>query len=363
MKLLLISAAAGAGHVRAAEAIKKQTEIDHPDWQIEHIDLLDYLSIPSKKIFFDSYGMIIKKAPFLWGLICRIFNRPEITKISDQIVKGLIIFHAQKITNYINVFKPDIIICTHPTATNIVTTQEKNLVKKPQLWTVVTDYKMHLFWINQQSKYFVPNEENKIFLINNHNFKKENIVISGIPVDNIFYKKEENNLKNKYSLNENPTILLLSGGEGLIKSDKIAKEIIKQKIPLNLIAIAGKNIKLKEKLKNIIPPANINYEAIGWTEKISDYMKMADIIITKPGGMTITECLTLNKPIIIIHPIPGQEEYNTEFLLKNKLAQVCHKNKNINKILEEILKQKPTINWSAKNGAQIIVETVANTNL
>ncbi len=361
MKLLLISVAAGAGHVRAAEAIKKQAEIDHPDWKIEHIDLLDYLSVSSKKIFFDSYGMIVKKVPFLWGLICRIFNRPEITKISDPLVRGLIIFHAQKIINYINAFSPDIIICTHPTATNVITTKENDILKKPNLWTVITDYKVHLFWINKKSKYFVPNNEIKKEFINKYEINSNNIIVSGIPISPVFYKimdKNENELKEKYSLDNKPTILVLSGGEGLVKSDKIVKEIMKSKTPLNIIAVAGKNNKLKEKLEDIKSNRNINYQPIGWTNKIEEYMKLADVIITKPGGMTTTECLTLKKNIIIFDPIPGQEAGNVEFLIKNNLATVCQKTNKINKIINNLLIKKPTINWSVEKSSEKIIKTL-----
>lgn len=361
MKVLLISAAAGAGHIRAAQAIKKQIELDHPDWNIEHIDLLDYLSIPSKKIFFDSYGVITKKAPFLWGWFFDIFNKPNVTKISDKIVKSLILIHSNKIINYINISQPDVIICTHPTATNVITIKSTELSKKPDLWTVVTDYKMHLFWVHKNSNYFVPTEEIKKELINKYNFNANNVVVSGIPISPDFYTSQDiPTLKNKYSFNNNPIILILSGGEGLVKSDKITKEIIKIKAPLNIITIAGKNKKLKEKIEEIKPPSNIIYQPIGWTEKIQDYMKMADIIITKPGGMTITECLTLKKSLIIFDPIPGQEEGNVEFLQKNNLATICKDKKKINPIITNLLKQKPTIDWSAPKAVEIITKTIAN---
>ncbi len=360
MKLLILSISAGAGHVQAAKAIQKQAEQDHPDWLIDHVDCLDFLSIPPRKIFFDSYGIITRKAPFLWRWLCDIFNRPNVTKISDRIMKTLILFYGKKITNYINAIEPDVIICTHPTATNLVSIQKDELTKKPILWTVVTDYMMHLFWVNKDSKYFVPTEEIKKQLIQEHNFSTQNVVISGIPIDNIFYQTEEINLlKAKHSLNENKTILVLSGGVGLVRTDKIVKEIIKSKDKFNLIAIAGKNVKLEEKLKEIKPPKNIIYQPLGWTNKIHEYMKMANIIITKPGGMTTTECLTLKKPIIIIHPIPGQEEGNTKFLLKNNLAVVCKKNAQINKLISSQLEKKPTIDWSVPKATEIIIKKIS----
>lgn len=365
MKLLLISVAAGAGHVRAAQAIQKQAKMDRPYWEIDQIDLLDYLSVPSKKIFFDSYGIITKKVPFLWGWICDIFNKPGITKISDKIVKNLILIHSDKIINFINKEKPDIIICTHPTATNVITTNINTIIKKPILWTVITDYKVHLFWINKESKYFVPNEEIKTEFINKYQMNPDDIVASGIPIAPNFYKiKEENEieLKEKYSLNKKPTILVLSGGEGLVKSDKIVKEIMKNKIPLNIIAIAGKNKKLREKLEDVKSNKNITYQSIGWTDKIEDYMKLADIIITKPGGMTTTECLTLKKPLIILDPIPGQEEGNVEYLEKNNLATICWSKKDLNKIIINIIKQKPTIDWPAPKATEIIIKTLTKIN-
>jgi len=359
MKLLILSVAAGAGHVQAAKAIKKQAKLDHPDWLIDHIDCLDFLSLPPKKIFFDSYGVITKKAPFLWRWIFNIFNKPNVNKISDKIFKNLILFYTDKIINYINAIKPDIIICTHPTATNIISIQKKNLIKKPKLWTVIIDYEMHLFWVNKESNYFVPTEKIKKELIEKHGLTQKNIIVSGIPIDNIFYQEENSEfLKNKYSLEKNKTILILSGGLGLIRADKIVKEIMKNKNNLNLVAIAGKNINLEEKLKKIKPPKNIIYRPLGWTNRVAEYMKMADIIITKPGGMTVTECLALRKPLIIIKPIPGQEEGNANFLLKNNWAVICKKNKEINKIINSLTKQKLASDWPVKNSAKIIIESI-----
>ena len=85
---------------------------------------------------------------------------------------------------------------------------------------------------------------------------------------------------------------------------------------------------------------------------------MADIIITKPGGMTVTECLALRKPLIIIKPIPGQEEGNANFLLKNNWAVICKKNKEINKIINSLTKQKLASDWPVKNSAKIIIESI-----
>jgi processive 1,2-diacylglycerol beta-glucosyltransferase len=217
---------------------------------------------------------------------------------------------------------------------------------------VITDYYAHHIWIAPGANhYFVAHEKIAQQLIKK-NISQTQITISGIPVDPIFYQdKPIDELKNKYQLfQERKNILLLSGGQGLIDISQAIKVLFRSNTPLNIIAIAGKNKKLENKLKKITVPAHIYLQTIGWTEAIDEYLRLADVVVTKPGGATIAECLALDKPIIIINPIPGPEERNADYLVSNGLAQIVRDTEDLLSYVE---------NWPTKMNDKIIINNAA----
>ena len=190
---------------------------------------------------------------------------------------------------------------------------------------------------------------------------EENITMSGIPVDPVFYEnKPLEELKKIYQAGgAQKNILVLSGGQGLAHTDKIISALFKSKANLHIFAVAGNNDKLKHDLEKLFPPANMQLTTLGWTDKIDEYIRIADMVITKPGGLTTTECIILQKPIIAISPIPGQEEYNAEYILENNFGVIAREPEDLLYYLEKnfasSLNLKNRKN-NKKTSAEIILE-------
>jgi processive 1,2-diacylglycerol beta-glucosyltransferase len=125
-------------------------------------------------------------------------------------------------------------------------------------------------------------------------------------------------LRQKYDIAPDAfTVLLLSGGHGLVKIDHILEAVADSDIPMTIVSIAGNNERLRKKLAKISLPPHITSRVVGWTDAIDEYMRLSDVVITKPGGVTTSECIALQKPMIIIRPIPGQEECNSDYILES----------------------------------------------
>ena len=177
------------------------------------------------------------------------------------------------------------------------------------------------------------------------------------------FEKPVAELRRKYNLlPEKFTLLILYGGKGFIDISNMIKILFDYKKPLQIIAIAGKNKNLEEKLNHLSIPAHISLAVVGWTDKIDEYMRVADVIVSKPGGLTTTECLVLGKPLIAIFPIPGQEEYNARFILENNSGVVAQTTSDLIYYLDKfaIWSRQLAANKKQPMAAQIILNKLKN---
>ncbi|HOX60743.1 MAG TPA: glycosyltransferase [Candidatus Magasanikbacteria bacterium] len=323
MKILVISASAGAGHVRAGNALLEHLKITHPEWETQHIDMVPFLSGAIRRLVVDSYDKMAKNAPKWWQFIY------EKTSNKNFIQRGkfMLIFSermaSRKLTKAILNFTPDLIICTHPLALDLVNVNQKKLKHIP-LFVITTDYGIHPFWgAHNVTRYFVASPAGRDTLID-YGVSADKIILSGIPISPIFFEMRKiQDQTSKNTGTERKNILIMSGGGGFTEIDKIVEIISQQGTDLNIVAVAGRNEELREKLETIKPTnPSVQITPLGWTNEIHKYLFDSDIVISKPGGITTTECYVANKPLIAIDPIPGQEDANAQFIEENHLGVI-----------------------------------------
>jgi len=347
-KLLLISVSAGAGHVRIAEALKKTAKKDFPNFEVKHIDMMDYVSLPIKKAIVDAYSLLIKNAPAIWGFLYKQSDdNTRLEKVEKIISKGTHV-GAKKFYAFLDEYNPDTIICTHPFPAQAIKKSTKKEHRDIPVSLVVTDYGIHALWIIKDiHTYFVATEQMALQI--QKIIKEQRVIVSGIPVQpDFFEQKDIHTLKEKHTIPEDKkVILLLSGGHGMVRIDTLAKYLLHHmtETPIHVIAIAGKNTELQKKLERITHEyvGTNSLTSLGWTNAVDEYMRIADVIITKPGGSTTSECRVLQKPIIAISPIPGQEELNTEYIVQNKLGYKATTLLQLEQFTKRILEEKTEI--------------------
>lgn len=362
-KLLIVSLSAGAGHFRAAEAIKKTTEKYFPAIEATHIDMADYMTTAMKNATIRSYELMVKKIPELWGFIYQKTNESPSTNNRFQQLTGFLNrLNAQPLFDLISETKPDAIICTHFLPANAIAEGIRKGLFSVAVSIVMTDYDQHeLLMLPGMDHYFVSSDKMRAKMIR-HGIDARHITISGIPVDPVFYEsKSVASLRKFHGANPAvPTVLLLSGGYGLSKIDEIVTVLFALQKPIQLFVVAGKNKRLETKLRTLQPPNHIQLTVVGWTDGMDEYMRVADVVVSKPGGLTTTECITLQKPLIAVQPIPGQEKENSDYILAEGYGVVATSPEDLLYYLESntyLPKRKPA--YSKTNAGKTILETVS----
>ncbi len=323
-KILILSVSqVGEGHTRAAEAIKKCAEIHYPTLDVTVVDLMQYCPKGIRKMTQNSYTFLAKQTPTLWGFMYQMADYAEGPGLLRTLITILEKCNKTPFISFLKKEKWDAIVCTHAFAAQVLSYMRET---HPHLsWsTIITDFALHEFWIAKATDhYFVSTEEMKRDLAK-RGIEKERVTVSGIPVDPAFFcTPASEKLRKQYHIHPgNKVILLLSGGQGFTKLDRLIPRLFKLSLPCAIIAITGKNARLFEKINRLSPPSHIQFLPLQWTEIMHEYMAIADVVVTKPGGLTTSECLALGKPMLIIDPLPGQETKNAAFLERSSLGKM-----------------------------------------
>ena len=370
-KVLLLSASAGTGHVRAADALLRICQ-QHPGvGEVQHWDMLKYTTRLFRHIYSQTYLDLINKAPRMLGWIYDTFDTPW---RNEKMRLAFEKFNARPFLKATMAFQPDYIICTHFTPASLLgwLYETGRSPVKPAI--VVTDYDCHAMWLNRTyQQYFVLLDETREFLVQ-MGIDPHRISMSGIPVDPVFMEpKSRAAACHKLNLADNIfTILVSAGGYGVGPVEALLAELLKIKRPVQLVVIAGRSEELKHHLDQIAGRQNRNAAAtvipVGFTPLMDEYMAAADLLLGKPGGLTTSEAMARNLPLCIVNPIPGQEERNSAHLLEcgvairsNNLPTLAWK---IQKLMDDPQRLETmranTRQLARPHAAQTIVDTVMN---
>lgn len=338
-KVVILYAAVGGGHFKAAEAIKTYILENKINCTVKMLDALKYTNKTIDKIVVKSYVNMARYSPELWGEIYKLSAKQySVANFSNAVQKIL----SFKLIKYFYNEQPDYIISTHPFATEMCAALKKKGKITSSLNVIITDYASHLFWeLKPQciDNYFVANKEIKHTMVHN-GIKSSKIHVTGIPISPDFFKKfNKIDIYREFELNEDKkTILIFGGGEyGLSNIKDFYNELLKLDEDVQIIIIAGKHSKSQKIFKELSSNSNKKIIVLGYTNKIPELMQIADLVISKPGGLTTTEILTNQIPFVIINPIPGQEEENAQFLLNNGAAVQLFNSRKTKPFLENLI--------------------------
>jgi processive 1,2-diacylglycerol beta-glucosyltransferase len=336
MDTLILSVSAGGGHMKAAEAIKECIESRFPESRTLIVDTLKYVNpIVDKFIVGGLYLNTVKNAPVLWGLLYELAESGDnMTDFSKAVNKLL----SVKIKNLINDFKPSVIVCTHPFPLQMLSNlKKKGKVTIPTV-AILTDYASHPFWLYEHIDAYVVAHNYMKYEVEKRNIPENIVYPFGIPVLKSFLKKRDRaSILKELNLDDKLTVLMMGGSLGFGEVRDTFQSLLNSKKDLQIIAITGQNMKLKRQLEKYSDTSKKKVIILSYTNRVSDLMDISDLIITKPGGMTITESLVKELPIIIISPIPGQEERNAHFLSNVGAAARILDTDDVDTVLNQIL--------------------------
>ncbi|MBS6859473.1 MAG: galactosyldiacylglycerol synthase [Clostridiales bacterium] len=327
MKILILSAATGGGHLRASRALQTYILENTQGNEVVIADALKEVNAILDKTCCDGYHFMATKVPRIFGRLYRATNTDTplyslVSRFNGAVGVRLLPLLAEE--------KPDVIISTHPFATEMVShLKGKGRVSAP-LICLMTDYGPHRAWIAPNVDAYVVSNEGMAAQMVVWGVPKEKIHPFGIPVEDVFFSKADKYaLLQEFGLLPNlPTVLFMAGSFGVTNILSIYKDLVRSSFPFQIIIITGRNKRLYRTFKKIIPRSPKATKLVFFTDRVADYMHACDLLITKPGGLTTSEALACNIPLAVFDAIPGQEEDNANFLISHNMAIPLDSRKN-----------------------------------
>ncbi len=322
MRILIATVTAGAGHLQAASALEEAWRIEHPADTVEKLDVLNFTPRLYRKMYVDGYVKIVEHAPELWGHMFKKTDNPALVRKLTRSRRMLAKLTTSKFIRQLKKFKPEVVLCTHFMPLEILghLRSKKSIKPGPFTVSVVTDFEAHALWMEPGvNLYCVAAEETKARLVA-RGAKTEDVIVTGIPIAQKFGKAIDAGAKRKqFGLRDDiPVLLVLSGGFGMGPVTGILRELNKLEMPVQILVVCGRNEELRRELAVLEKkhPTHV----LGFVTNMEDYLTVADLVLTKPGGLTTSEALALGKPMFVLNPIPGQEAANSDFLLEHGTA-------------------------------------------
>lgn len=317
-KILILTVLAGMGHIRVAEAIGKAIKEVNPDLEVKTCDPMATTSPKLQRFFNQSYLFLGNYFPPLWGFF---YNSRLLSSNYNPFKWEVRRKYGQSIKLVIDQFNPDLLVSTHPFIADAVGELKKKGIVKIPLISVVTDYHVHPWGINKYIDLFIlPSEDVQLKGIPESKIR----INGGLATDPKFFKPQnKEHLRKTFEIaKDHKVVLILCGGFGMGMGGviKLLRGFRDIDFPLQLLVVAGKNEELKAKLTQIAKQLKIKTTIFGFVENMEEVMAVCDLVVTKPGGTSISEALTKGLPVILTEPIPGQEDWNVQILLKEGIA-------------------------------------------
>lgn len=345
-KILIFYGSYGGGHLSAAKTINEYLEKNYSDKvELKVVDCIEYINKYINKVSTEAYKELAKKAPWAWKHVYKNSQNGALSYISSTTNKLM----SHKLNSLLQEFMPDLIISTHPFATQMCAVLKEREKIDCKLATILTDYHIHAQWLvsyKYVNYFFVANNQMKMDMISK-GVSDQRIYVTGIPVSERFlttYNKEE--IFKEFNLAPTKeTLLFFAGGEyGLGRNTTyiILKILIRLFKDLQVVAISGKNKKMNQKFQKLVETTHSEnrIKILEYTDKVPELMNVCMGVITKAGGLTLTESLVSNLPIAIINPIPGQEEENAEYIVNNGAAIWIKKDDSIVRIFKYLSRNR-----------------------
>jgi processive 1,2-diacylglycerol beta-glucosyltransferase len=323
-RLLVLSASVGAGHIRAAQALELALREVAPNAEVRCVDVLELTNAAFRRLYGRAYLDLVNRAPHVLGYFYDLLDRPVAagTFRGDNMRLMVEKMNLRRFIRLLQAQPWDLIVSTHFLPAEIVASlRQQNKMSVPHA-TVTTDYETHRLWVNQPCDlYFTATDEGARYL-RYWGVPAEHLHVCGIPIHPVFSQpKDQAACRAKHGLTGGrPVVLQLAGGFGVGPVEQLLRALTAIEQPVEIAVVAGRNEKVRKKLEGIAVPPRHRVKIWGYTEHIDELMCAADLVVSKPGGLTTSETLARGRVMAIVNPTPGQEYRNSDYLLENGAA-------------------------------------------
>jgi processive 1,2-diacylglycerol beta-glucosyltransferase len=333
-KLLTLSVSAGNGHVRAAQALCATAALQDPHGSAVHIDAMAHVASGFRKVYTDGYLKLVNGYPEIWSYLHQKADITPHSARSQKLRRGIEWLSAGALLREVRRMQPDAIVCTHFLPAELLMRERRRERPHKRLdcpvWLQVTDFDLHNMWlVPGLNGYFAATPE-VAYRLQARGIDADRIHVTGIPVMPAFSQPDAPGLARNAcaaALGLDPArriVLMMAGGSGVGDLPGMVTRALQVPGDFQVIAVAGRNTGAQVALQRLALRHPQRVLALGYTHEIEKLMAAADLVVTKPGGLTVSECLALGKPLLLISPIPGQEEHNASFLMEEGAACLAY---------------------------------------
>ena len=353
--IAVFSVSAGAGHVRAAQALEATARAQFPSARVVHIDLMDLVPRLFKSVYAESYTPLVMHNPALWGYLYAQADKRKIDSAMDKFRTAVERLNTQRLKTALREIAPDFVVCTHFLPADLFSRWRRKRLWFRPVWVVITDFDVHMLWVYRHlSGYCVASEE-IAWRLRARDVGDATVEVTGIPVMPSFGKPlDRGECAREIGLDPSRmTLLLMSGGAGVIPLHKLARRILSIRPDVQVIALAGKNARMLESLSDVGREHPGRMVPVPFTQTVERLMAASDLAITKSGGLTTSECLAMGLPMLVVSPIPGQEERNADVLLEQGAALKAYDEAGVEFKLRNLFAQPDRLEAMRRNARRL----------
>lgn len=320
MRLAILSCNYGGGHKRVAETVAVEWETRTGG----RAEIVDYFARFVHPVFDAltkfSYIQSVRRAPVLYGLFYRLTGEIRPDSVTQRFINRM---GMDRLERYLDAESPDVVCCVHCTPAG--TMSDLRLAGRTMVpcLTVITDYVTHSQWIHPAvDRYCVPNDIVREGLVA-RGVPEQRIVVSGLPIERKFLRPlDRTALRRAYGLAEGPPVVLVMAGAYAMLGGvlDVARVLARFPSPIQVLVVCGYDRRLADQVRARAEGSPHPFHVVGYVDTVEELMTMSDLLVTKAGGVTVSEALIMRLPMLIYRPIPGQEQGNTRFLLERGAA-------------------------------------------
>jgi processive 1,2-diacylglycerol beta-glucosyltransferase len=323
-RILVLSASVGAGHLRAAQAVELALKQTVPEAVVHNQDVLELTNPLFRRLYGTAYLDMVNHTPHVLGYFYDLMDQPSRSgrNRGDRFRRAIEKLNLKRFIRFLQEEPWDLIINTHFLPAEIIASLRRDKRLSMPHVTVTTDFETHRLWMNQPcDHYFTATEEGAEYL-RSWGVPRPDITATGIPIHPVFSQPKDRGecLARQGLVGDRPIVLQMAGGFGVGPIARLYGALLDVEVPLEIVVITGRNQKAKEDLAKTKVPSRHRAKVLGFTDQMDELMAVADIVMSKPGGLTTSETLARGAAMAIVNPIPGQESRNSDFLLENGAA-------------------------------------------
>jgi processive 1,2-diacylglycerol beta-glucosyltransferase len=322
-KILLMYISKVSGHRQATMAMSKSLKHFIPDAEVMSINGFGYNYPLLEHVVNTAYMTIIKHTPKVWDYL---YDNPRVVKRSANLRNFLNKSSHKKLEKLFKEFPADTVICSQAFPCSMVADFKTSRGLDFKLVGTLTDYAPHSYWINEGVDHYVVPSKDTMERFIKKGVAADKIRPFGIPIRSKFAERlDKRVVRADLGLDPDvPVVLVMGGGQGLGPMKEAVQKLLASPMAMQLIVVSGANLKLAKWLKKASSSAPKKILHYDYANNVDELMEASDLIVTKPGGMTTAECLAKGLPMVIINPLPGQEERNADFLLEHGVSVRVH---------------------------------------